>query len=163
MSQLLTEMDGIEGLRGVLVLAATNRIDMLDAALLRAGRFDFLLELPAPDEKTRLEILKIHTREKPLGKDVDLGGVAKDADGMVGADIEAICTEASMHAIREFLSPPMAGREGAASRESRPSGTDNAGQTVPTSRDTDYSSFKIGQKHFRKAWGNYSATKARKR
>lgn len=148
MSQLLTEMDGIEGLRGVLVLAATNRIDMLDAALLRAGRFDFLLELPTPDEKTRLEILKIHTREKPLGKDVDLKALTKEIEGMVGADIEAVCTNATMHAIREFLGNR---REGTTLREARPSGTDNGGRTVPTSEDTDYSSFKIGQKHFKKA------------
>lgn len=138
MSQLLTEMDGIEELRGVLVLAATNRIDMVDAALLRPGRFDFLLELPVPDEKTRLEILKIHTREKPLNKDVDLRGLAKEAEGMVGADIEAICTNASMHAIREFLNNQTA------LRESRPS------SKAGPAEGTDYSSFKIGQKHFRK-------------
>jgi len=102
-SQLLTELDGIEELKGVVVLAASNRPDIIDPALLRAGRFDFQLELPIPDEKTRLEIFKVHTRGKPLASDVDLKSLAKATEGMVGSDIEAISRRASMLAIREFI------------------------------------------------------------
>ncbi len=103
-SQLLTELDGIEELKGVMVLAATNRPDIIDPALLRAGRFDLQWELPVPDEKARLEIFKVHTRGKPLADDVDLQSLAKVTDGMVGSDIEAISRRASMLAIREFIS-----------------------------------------------------------
>jgi transitional endoplasmic reticulum ATPase len=102
-SQFLTELDGIEELKGVIVLAATNRLDIVDPALLRAGRFDFRLELPIPDAKARLEIFNIHTRGKPLTADVDLKALADTTDGIVGADIAAICRRASMLAIREFL------------------------------------------------------------
>jgi len=103
-SQFLTEMDGIEELKGVVVLAATNRLDLIDPALLRSGRFDLLLEMPKPDEQTREEILKIHTKNKPLADDVDLKSLAKETEGKVGSDIEFICRKASMLAIREFLS-----------------------------------------------------------
>lgn len=102
-SQFLTEMDGIEELKGVVVLGATNRFDMLDPAVLRPGRFDLLLEFPIPDEATRLEIFKIHTKGKPLDKDVDLKELVNKTDTLTGADIEAICRQASMLAIREFL------------------------------------------------------------
>jgi len=102
-SQFLTEMDGIEELKGVVVLAATNRLDLIDPALLRSGRFDLLLELPKPDEKTRLKIFEIHTKDKPLDKNVDLKELAEETDGMVGCDIEFICRKASMLAIREFI------------------------------------------------------------
>ena len=96
-------MDGIEELKGVVVLAATNRLDLVDPALLRSGRFDLLLELPKPVEKTREEIFKIHTKNKPLAKDVDLKELAKETEGKVGADIEFICRKAAMLAIREFI------------------------------------------------------------
>ena len=102
-SQLLTEMDGIEELKGVTILAASNRPDIIDPALLRSGRFDFRLDLPVPDEKMRLEIFKVHTRNKPLGDDVDLGELAKLAEGWVGSDIEAASRIASIQAIREFI------------------------------------------------------------
>ena len=102
-SQFLTEMDGIEELKGVVVLASTNRLDLIDPALLRSGRFDLLLELPKPDEKTREEIFKIHTKGKPLAKDVDLRELAKEAGGRVGSDIEFICRKAAMLAIREYI------------------------------------------------------------
>jgi len=102
-SQLLTELDGIEELKGVVVLAASNRPDIIDPAILRAGRFDFQLELPIPDEKARLEIFKVHTEGKPLADDVDLESLAKATEGMVGSDIEAVSKRASMLAIREFI------------------------------------------------------------
>ncbi|MFV9644332.1 MAG: CDC48 family AAA ATPase [Desulfobacterales bacterium] len=102
-SQFLTELDGIEELKGIVVLAATNRLDIIDPALLRAGRFDFHLKLPVPDEETRLEIFKVHTRGKPLNSDVDLNSLVNAAEGLVGADIESICRKASLSAIREFI------------------------------------------------------------
>jgi len=102
-SQLLTELDGIEELKGVVVLAASNRPDIIDPAILRAGRFDFQLELPLPDEKARLEIFKVHTKDKPLASDIDLESLAKATEGIVGSDIEAVSKRASMLAIREFI------------------------------------------------------------
>jgi transitional endoplasmic reticulum ATPase len=102
-SQFLTEMDGIEELKGVVVLAATNRLDLVDPALLRSGRFDLLFELPTPDEETRLSIFKIHTKNKPLHKDVDLKALAKKTDGLVGSDIQWLCQRSSMNAIRKFI------------------------------------------------------------
>ena len=102
-SQFLTEMDGIEELKGVVVLAATNRLDMVDPAILRSGRFDILFELPKPDEKTREEIFKIHTKNKPLAKEINLKEFAKVTEGKVGADIEFICRKSSMLAIREYI------------------------------------------------------------
>jgi transitional endoplasmic reticulum ATPase len=103
-AQLLTEMDGIEALTGVVVLAATNRLDIVDPALLRAGRFDFVLELSLPDAAARLEIFMVHTRGKPLAADVDLAALAGTAsEGRSGADIELVCRKASFAAIRDFL------------------------------------------------------------
>jgi len=101
-SQILTEMSGIEEMEGVVVIATTNRPDILDPALLRPGRFDRLIYVPAPDEKTRLEIFKVHTREMPL-KGVELEKLAKSTNGYSGADIEALCREAAMFALREDI------------------------------------------------------------
>ena len=127
-SQFLTELDGIEELKGIVVLAATNRLDIIDQALLRAGRFDFHLELPAPDREARIEIFRVHTRDKPLGPDIDLKSLAKSTEGLVGSDIESVCRKASMMAIREFIE---SGKE-------------------------DYSDFKISGKHFKKALSGVS-------
>ena len=102
-NQLLSEMDGLQELKDVFVLAATNRPDLLDPALLRPGRFDKLLYIPPPDEKTRLEILKIYTRDMPLAKDVSLEELAKETEHYSGADIKALCREAAMAAIREDI------------------------------------------------------------
>ncbi|MEM7823971.1 MAG: CDC48 family AAA ATPase [Candidatus Aenigmatarchaeota archaeon] len=101
-SQLLTEMSGIEEMEGVVVIAATNRPDIVDPALLRPGRFDRLIYVPAPDEKTRLEILKVHTRNMPL-KGVDLNKLAEKTEGYSGADLEAVCREAGLFALRENM------------------------------------------------------------
>lgn len=102
LNQMLTEIDGIEKMEGVTVIAATNRPDLLDPALLRPGRFDSLIEIPMPDEKARLAIFEVHTRKMPL-KDVDLKGLATRTDGFSGADIAALCREAGMFAIRENI------------------------------------------------------------
>ncbi|MCJ7666710.1 MAG: AAA family ATPase, partial [Anaerolineae bacterium] len=82
---------------------ATNRLDIVDSALLRPGRFDVLIELPVPDREAREAIFKIHTKDKPLTSDVDLGILSDMTEGAVGAEIESICRQASMLAIREFL------------------------------------------------------------
>ncbi|MFA4640941.1 CDC48 family AAA ATPase [Pyrococcus kukulkanii] len=102
-NQLLTEMDGLVENSGVVVIAATNRPDIIDPALLRPGRFDRLILVPAPDEKARLEIFKVHTRNMPLAKDVDLKELAKRTEGYTGADIAAVCREAAMIAMRRAL------------------------------------------------------------
>lgn len=102
-SQFLTELDGIEDMRGVVVLAATNRPDRLDPALLRTGRFDFWVELPVPDKDARLAILRIHTKSMPLAQSVDLPTLAVATEGLVGADLEGLCQRAALLAIRESL------------------------------------------------------------
>ena len=102
-SQFLTEMDGIEELKDVVVLAATNRLDMLDPALLREGRFDVRIELPFPDEGAKLEIFKVHMRGKPTAQDVDLAQAAAAAGRANGAQIAAACRSAALNAIRRFI------------------------------------------------------------
>ncbi len=99
-AQLLTSMDGVESLNNVTVMAATNRPDMIDPALLRPGRFDKLVLVGQPDSEARLGILKVHTRKMPL-KDVDLESIAARTDGFVGADLYALCREAGLTAYRE--------------------------------------------------------------
>ncbi|HDI02300.1 MAG TPA: AAA family ATPase [Ignisphaera sp.] len=100
LTQLLAELDGFDPLDNVKVIATTNRIDILDPALLRPGRFDKVIEIPLPDTRGRYEIFKVHTRRMPLSKDVDLVKLAKITNGATGADIKAICTEAGLRAIR---------------------------------------------------------------
>ncbi|MGC9190986.1 MAG: AAA family ATPase, partial [Candidatus Micrarchaeia archaeon] len=97
---LLTEFDGLSELKNVVVLAATNRPDIIDPALLRPGRFDKIIEIPLPDEAARLEIFKVHTKRMPLDKDVDLNELAKATENYTGAEIENIVREAGMSAIR---------------------------------------------------------------
>ncbi len=98
---LLTEMDGLKALKDVIVIAATNRPDILDPALMRAGRFDRIIEIPPPDENGRYEIFKIHTSEMPLDKKVNLKELARITEGYTGADIENLVREAGMTAIRD--------------------------------------------------------------
>jgi len=102
-SQLLTELDGLEKLENVVVIGATNRPDLVDPALLRPGRFDRMLFTPAPDSKARLEIFKIHTKTMPLGKDVDLKLLAQGTEGYAGSDIAALCREAAMLVLRKDI------------------------------------------------------------
>ncbi len=99
-SQLLTEMDGITTLQDIVVIAATNRPDMVDSAVLRPGRFDRLIYVPEPDEKSRLQIFKIYMRGMPIGADVDLNPLVTGTKYYSGADIESLCREAAMHALR---------------------------------------------------------------
>ncbi|MBI1938983.1 MAG: CDC48 family AAA ATPase [Ignavibacteriales bacterium] len=140
-SQFLAEMDGIEELKGVVVLAATNRVDLIDPALLRKGRFDLLLELPKPDEKAREKIFNIHTRNKPLANDVDMKKIIKQTEGKVGSDIAFICRKASMLAIREYIEKQ---KDSHASQES---------SEITESSDTAQTGyrFSISKKHFEAA------------
>jgi len=100
-NQLLAEMDGIQTLKNVVVIGATNRVDLIDPALLRPGRFDRIIYVPPPDRKARYEILRIHTRKVPLDRDVDLEKLAELTEGYSGADLEALVREAVMMALRE--------------------------------------------------------------
>ncbi len=102
-SQLLTELDGLESLEDVVVIATSNRPDLIDSALLRPGRLDRHVHVPVPDQEARRKIFEVHTDQKPLADDVDLDKLARKTDGYVGADIEAVCREASMAASREFI------------------------------------------------------------
>lgn len=103
LSQFLSEMDGIEELKGVLVLGATNRRDLLDPAILRPGRFDRLVEIPPPDQAGRKQIFAVHLRNKPLAAEPDLDELAALADGFSGADIEAVCRNAALEAVRQVI------------------------------------------------------------
>ncbi|AEN05575.1 CDC48 family AAA ATPase [Halolamina sp.] len=100
-NQLLTELDGLEEMGEVMVIAATNRPDMIDPALIRSGRFDRLVLIGAPDEVGRKKILDIHTEDTPLSPDVSLKEIAEITDGYVGSDLESICREAAIEALRE--------------------------------------------------------------
>ncbi len=102
-SQLLTELDGIQSLTGVVVLAATNRLDMLDTALLRPGRFDKLVYVPMPDKDARLKIVEIHCVDKPLASDVDLAKIAEMTEGFSGADVAAVTNTAVSLVLHEYL------------------------------------------------------------
>ncbi len=103
-SQLLTELDGLEILTNVVVIAATNRPDIVDPALLRPGRFDRLLYVPPPDKESRIQILKIHTKNKPLADDVKLDQIAQHTETYTGADIASLSSAAVMLAVREHVS-----------------------------------------------------------
>jgi len=102
-NQLLTELDGIEELSGVAVIAATNRVDLIDSALLRPGRLDTIIELNLPDAETRLEILKIHTKNMPLDKKVNLEDLAKKTERFSGADIAGLCQKVGLKAIKDKM------------------------------------------------------------
>ncbi|MEM3680370.1 MAG: AAA family ATPase, partial [Metallosphaera sp.] len=103
-NQLLSEMDGIVPLSKVVVIAATNRPDIIDPGLLRPGRFDRLIYVPPPDKQARLEILKVHTKSVPLAPDVDLNALADKTEGYTGADLEALVREATMISLRQIYS-----------------------------------------------------------
>lgn len=102
-SQLLTEIDGLEELHNVVVIGATNRLDIVDTALLRPGRFDRIIEVPIPDAKGREGIFKIHTRKKPLADDVDSAKLVELTDGFNGAEIAGVCSRAAMAALKRYV------------------------------------------------------------
>ena len=104
-NQLLSEMDGMVSLKNVVVIAATNRPDIIDTALLRSGRFDRNVYIPIPDRAARENIFKVHTKKMPLAGDVKFDVLADKTDGYTGADSEAVCREAALDALREELKP----------------------------------------------------------
>jgi transitional endoplasmic reticulum ATPase len=103
LSQFLAEFDGIDELRGVLVLGATNRLDMLDAAVLRPGRFDDVVEMMMPDQQDREAIFAVHLRQKPVAKEVQVSELAGNTEGFSGADIAAVVRKAAMTAVRRAV------------------------------------------------------------
>jgi transitional endoplasmic reticulum ATPase len=103
-SQILTEIDGLEELHDVLIIGATNRLDIVDPAVLRPGRFDRIIEVPLPDAKSRSNIFKIHTKKKPLAKDVDLEKIVKLTDGFSGAEISGVANRAGITALKRYVS-----------------------------------------------------------
>lgn len=103
MSQLLTEMDGVEELKGVTILGATNRKDLIDPALLRAGRFEFLVGIPRPDKTSRAKIFQVHMKGRLIDPAIDMESLAGSTDGFSGAEIESACREAAMAALRRFI------------------------------------------------------------
>ena len=129
-NQILTEMDGIERLEGVIVLGATNRPDMLDPSLLRPGRFDRLVLVTRPDREAREEILKVHAKAMPL-RGVSIEELSKKTEGYSGADLESLCREAAMNAMREDVETRSvdARHFEAALREVKPSVTDDEAKT----------------------------------
>ncbi|MGE5575794.1 MAG: CDC48 family AAA ATPase [Syntrophothermus sp.] len=102
-SQLINGLDSLQELDGVVVLGATNRIELVDPALLRPGRFDYIVDFPVPDQPQRLQIFEVHTAGKPLAGDVNLDALSRRTEGLVGADIEAICKRAALTAIEEYV------------------------------------------------------------
>ena len=102
-SQFLTELDGLEELRNVVIIAATNRPDIIDSALLRPGRFDRLLYVPPPDLEARKQIFQIRTKKTPLAEDIKIDEMARRTEGYTGADIGSVCNTAVMLALRELI------------------------------------------------------------
>ncbi len=155
LTQLLTEMDGIEGRAGVIVLAATNRSELIDPALLRPGRFDLVVELRYPNQEERATIFAVHTRGRPLASDVSLEELATLTEGRSGADIESICHRASMLALREWIAPRL--RVGRV-QVSEASEDQEQAQTPPTSSTgalsdtgTLAAQFQMRMEHFTRA------------
>ena len=148
-SQMLTEMDGLEDLKGVVVIGATNRPDIIDEALLRPGRFDRILEVPFPDKDAIKEILKIHTKKKPLDSAVNLDSLVELTDGYTGADIAAIVNAAAMSAIKEHVASIN-------ERDKKHRGeAENkiAAATMAGEEDKEKKDLKMSMKHFEAAVG----------
>jgi SpoVK/Ycf46/Vps4 family AAA+-type ATPase len=126
-------------------------VDLIDPALLRPGRFEVLVELPVPDQEARQAIFRVHTRGKPLAPDVDLEELAERTEGLVGADIEGICRQAAMLAIREYLEE--AGGKGAEEQRSRGAGEQRSREDSPSHLRTSAPPLNIGRRHFERALG----------
>lgn len=160
-AQLLTEMDGIEGREGVIVLAATNRPELIDPALLRPGRFDLIVELRYPDEAARRSIFSVHLQGRPLAPEITTEELARLTPGRSGADIEAICRRASLLALREWIAPKLAighvqvteTKEGDAEQTSSTTTEEAqpAQATTDTASDVPAARFMIRAEHFARA------------
>jgi transitional endoplasmic reticulum ATPase len=160
-------MDGIEGRAGVTVVAATNRSDLIDTALLRPGRFDLVVELEYPDESERCTIFGIHTKDKPVDPEISMEELAHLTQGRNGADLEAICRRASLLAMREWIAPKLnmlhvevteATEDGSASNDNSASTADlvtspeaNLQQVENTLSSVLPSQFQIRMNHFLQA------------
>jgi AAA family ATPase, CDC48 subfamily len=142
-NQLLAEMDGIEKLENVVIIAATNRPDILDPALLRPGRFDRLIYVPPPDKQARLEILKVHTRKVALDEDVSLEELAERTEGYTGADLSALVREATLRALREALK--------ACGSKAEKECTDQSCKDTKIQECLKGSLIKVGKRHFDEA------------
>jgi transitional endoplasmic reticulum ATPase len=142
-SQLLTELDGLEDLRNVVTIGATNRIDIVDKALLRPGRFDRIVEVPVPDKEARMEILRIHTKKKMLDSDVDLGKLVELTEGWTGADIGNMVNTAALSAIKERITAD------SVSRKDQQHDNITAEKNRENKRNKDR--LKVSMKHFQSA------------
>jgi transitional endoplasmic reticulum ATPase len=142
-NQLLAEMDGITPLNRVVVIAATNRPDILDPALLRPGRFDRLIYVPPPDKQARLEILKVHTRKVALDEDVSLEELAERTEGYTGADLAALVREATLRALREAMK--------ACGSKAEKECTDQSCKDTKIQECLKGSLIKVGKRHFDEA------------
>jgi transitional endoplasmic reticulum ATPase len=155
--QLLAELDGLADPKGVVVLAATNRPDMLDPALLRPGRVDLVVELPLPDERARLEILRIHLAGRRTGEDVDLQALARRTEGFSGADLAALCGHAARLAVAESLraarEPRAAGGPAAAEPAARVSAHRPGGTTAQPAADPAAGPAPVAARHVEQALG----------
>jgi transitional endoplasmic reticulum ATPase len=154
-AQLLTEMDGIEGRAGVIVLAATNRLELIDPALLRPGRFDMVVELEYPDENARRAIFAVHTHGRPLAPEITMEELASLTPGRSGADIEAICRRAALLALREWIAPKlgMARVQITEATENADTATQQESQstTEETTKQLPATRFQIRPEHFAQA------------
>jgi transitional endoplasmic reticulum ATPase len=152
-SQMLTEMDGLEDLKGVVVIGATNRPDIIDEALLRPGRFDRILEVPLPDREARKEILMIHTKRKPLDHTVNIDRLVELTEGYTGADIAAITNAAAMSAVKEYLVYSK-DKKGPDATSPIPKGTNEEGQAGKNDekdKELKKQGLKISMRHFETA------------
>jgi len=152
-SQMLTEMDGLEDLKGVVVIGATNRPDIIDEALLRPGRFDRILEIPLPDKEARKEILMIHTKQKPLDHTVNIDRLVELTEGYTGADIAAITNAAAMSAIKEYIVDGK-DKKGQDTTSTIPRGINEEGQAGKNDekdKEVKKPTLKISMRHFETA------------
>jgi transitional endoplasmic reticulum ATPase len=151
-AQLLTEMDGIEGRGGVIVLAATNRSELIDPALLRPGRFDLVVELQLPDETERQSIFNVHLKGRPIAPEVSIEELARQTDSRSGADIEAICRRAALLALREWITPRLGiGQVQITQIDENDSGSLKATAIDPPAAPTPPARFAIRPEHFARA------------
>src|SRR5688500_10527814 len=145
LSQMLTELDGLEDLKGVVVIGATNRPDIIDEALLRPGRFDRLLEIPIPDKDARKQILQIHLKRKPLGADVNIDKLVDLTDRYTGAEIEALVNAAAIAAVREYI----IAKEQKSNKEKDTNTEPPSGMKEKYDNDKKEEELEISMKHFK--------------
>ncbi len=145
-SQMLTEIDGLEDLKGVVIIGATNRPDIIDEALLRPGRFDRLLEISIPDKDARKQILQIHLKKKPLGADVNIDKLIDLTDRYTGAEIEALVNAAAIAAVREFI---IAKEQKSTTKEKDPNTEHPSGMKEKYDNDKKEEELEISMKHFK--------------